>query len=166
MFFIELSIYYLGFRSGKTLGYILPAIMHILHRKLTIKCEANPIALVLAPTRELAQQIQQVVTEFGAPSNIRSICLCGGVAKVYQLADINKGCDIIIGTPGRLIDLLDDKSVNLRQCSYVVLDEGKFPNERMLTNPRVKQFFVHSRSYVRNGFRATNSSNRISDSSE
>lgn len=118
--------------------------MHILHQKLTIKCSADPIALVLAPTRELAQQIQQVVTEFGAPSNIRSLCLCGGVAKVYQLAEINKGCDIIVGTPGRLIDLLDDESVNLRQCSYVVLDEGKFSNEQMLTNSRVKQFYFHS----------------------
>lgn len=108
------------------MGYILPAIIHILNRKLTIQSEGNPIALVLAPTRELAQQIQKVVTEFGAPSNIKSLCLCGGVAKVYQLADINKGCDMIIGTPGRLIDLLDDESVNLRQCSYVVLDEGKF----------------------------------------
>lgn len=116
------------------MAFIIPAIIHILHRKLTLKNEGNPIALVLAPTRELAQQIQQVVTEFGAPSNIRSLCLCGGVAKVFQLADINKGCDIIIGTPGRLIDLLDDESVNLSQCSYVVFDEGKFPKKLMLTN--------------------------------
>lgn len=113
------------------MSFIIPAIVHILSQP---KPDNSPRALVLAPTRELAQQIQQVVMVFGAPSNIRSLCLCGGVAKVYQLAEINKGCDIIIATPGRLIDLLDDESVNLRQCSYVVLDEGKFPNQRMLTN--------------------------------
>lgn len=106
-----------------------------------MKSNEGPIALVLAPTRELAQQIHRVVTEFGASSNIRSLCLCGGIAKVYQLAAINKGCDIAIATPGRLIDLLDDGSVNLKQCSYVVLDEGKF--RELLVDESKNKTFSH-----------------------
>lgn len=112
------------YRSGKTLAYVLPAIMHIFHQKSS-KQGDGPVALILAPTRELAQQIQQVLLQFGGPSGIKSLCLCGGVGKIYQMADINKGFDIAIATPGRLIDLLDGKTLDLHRCSYLVLDEGK-----------------------------------------
>lgn len=114
-----------SFRSGKTLAFIVPAIIHILNQT-TLQQEDGPRALVLAPTRELAQQIQAVVNEFGRSSNIRSTCLYGGAAKSFQLADLRRGCEVVIATPGRLIDLLIAGEVSLRRCSYLVLDEGIF----------------------------------------
>lgn len=92
----------------------------------TLQQEDGPRALVLAPTRELAQQIQEVAKEFGRSSNIRSTCLYGGSAKSFQLADLRRGCELVIATPGRLIDLLESGEVSLRRCSYLVLDEGIF----------------------------------------
>lgn len=113
--------------SGKTLGYILPAIIHINHQPYLQRGD-GPIALVLAPTRELAQQIQQVSSEFGKASRVRSTCVFGGAPKGPQLRDIERGSEICIATPGRLIDFLEAGKVNLRRCTYLVLDEA----DRML----------------------------------
>ncbi|CAN8002828.1 unnamed protein product [Ixodes hexagonus] len=113
--------------SGKTLGYILPAIIHINHQPYLQRGD-GPIALVLAPTRELAQQIQQVAAEFGKASRVRSTCVFGGAPKGPQLRDIERGSEICIATPGRLIDFLEAGKVNLRRCTYLVLDEA----DRML----------------------------------
>ena len=66
--------------SGKTLGYMLPAIVHINHQKPD-PTKRGPLVLVLAPTRELAQQIQQVATDFGSSSYIRNTCIFGGASK-------------------------------------------------------------------------------------
>lgn len=98
--------------------------MHIVNQK-PLEQGDGPIALVMAPTRELAQQIQQVATQFGAPSKVRNTCLYGGSAKSFQLADIRRGCELIVATPGRLIDLLETGALNLHRVSYLVLDEGK-----------------------------------------
>jgi superfamily II DNA or RNA helicase len=70
--------------SGKTLAYILPAIVHINNQPRLLRND-GPIALVLAPTRELAQQIQQVATEFGASSRVRNTCIFGGAPKGSQV---------------------------------------------------------------------------------
>jgi superfamily II DNA/RNA helicase len=113
--------------SGKTLAYILPAIVHINHQPRLERGD-GPIALVLAPTRELAQQIQQVATEFGNPARIRNTCVFGGAPKGGQARDLEKGVEIIIATPGRLIDFLESGKTNLRRCTYLVLDEA----DRML----------------------------------
>ncbi|XP_070379909.1 probable ATP-dependent RNA helicase DDX17 isoform X2 [Dermacentor albipictus] len=113
--------------SGKTLGYILPAIVHINHQPYLQRGD-GPIALVLAPTRELAQQIQQVASDFGKFSRVRSTCVFGGAPKGPQLRDIERGVEICIATPGRLIDFLEAGKVNLRRCTYLVLDEA----DRML----------------------------------
>lgn len=113
--------------SGKTLGYILPAIVHINHQPYLQRGD-GPIALVLAPTRELAQQIQQVAADFGKFSRVRSVCVFGGAPKGPQLRDIERGSEICIATPGRLIDFLEAGKVNLRRCTYLVLDEA----DRML----------------------------------
>lgn len=120
-----MSIFVFIERSGKTLAYIVPAIIHILNQPESQPGD-GPIALVLAPTRELAQQIQKVATEYGSSSNIRNTVLYGGTAKAFQLSDIRRGAELIVATPGRLIDLLCTTSLNLRRCSYLVLDEGKF----------------------------------------
>lgn len=111
------------FRSGKTLGYMLPAITHI-EKQPCIKRGDGPIALVLAPTRELAQQIQAVAMEFGDPEVIRSSCVFGGGPRTNQIKELESGCEIAIATPGRLLDLLEVSALNLHRCSYVVLDEA------------------------------------------
>uniref|UniRef100_A0A023FLZ1 RNA helicase n=1 Tax=Amblyomma cajennense TaxID=34607 RepID=A0A023FLZ1_AMBCJ len=113
--------------SGKTLGYILPAIIHINHQPYLQRGD-GPIALVLAPTRELAQQIQQVSSDFGKYSRVRSTCVFGGAPKGPQLRDLERGSEICIATPGRMIDFLEAGKVNLRRCTYLVLDEA----DRML----------------------------------
>lgn len=110
-------------RSGKTLAYIIPAIIHILNQPPRQPGD-GPIALVLAPTRELAQQIQKVANDYGKSSRIENTVLYGGTSKAFQLTDIRKGVDIVVATPGRLIDLLSTTNLNLRRCSYLVLDEG------------------------------------------
>jgi ATP-dependent RNA helicase DDX5/DBP2 len=83
---------------------------------------------VLAPTRELAQQIQQVASDFGSPSSIRNTCIFGGAPKGPQARDLERGVEIVIATPGRLIDFLERGTTNLRRCTYLVLDEA----DRML----------------------------------
>ncbi|EEB19285.1 DEAD box ATP-dependent RNA helicase, putative [Pediculus humanus corporis] len=113
--------------SGKTLAYALPATVHITNQKPLSKGD-GPIALVLAPTRELAQQIQSVAKDFGASCSIRNTCIFGGAPKGSQARDLERGVEIVIATPGRLIDFLDKGTTNLRRCTYLVLDEA----DRML----------------------------------
>lgn len=110
--------------SGKTLAYILPAIIHINNQQRLYRGD-GPIALVLAPTRELAQQIQQVASEFGSESHVRNTCCFGGASRGPQARDLQRGCEIVIATPGRLIDFLESGQTNLKRCTYLVLDEGK-----------------------------------------
>ncbi|XP_059620570.1 ATP-dependent RNA helicase p62 [Phlebotomus argentipes] len=123
--------------SGKTLGFILPAIVHINNQPSLARGD-GPIALVLAPTRELAQQIQQVATEFGSASYVRNTCVFGGAPRFSQARDLQRGCEIVIATPGRLIDFLESGKTNLRRCTYLVLDEA----DRMLDmgfEPQIRQ---------------------------
>ncbi|KAJ0579273.1 putative RNA helicase [Helianthus annuus] len=113
--------------SGKTLAYLLPAIVHV-NAQPILSPGDGPIVLVLAPTRELAVQIQQEATKFGASSKIKNTCIYGGVPKGPQVRDLQKGVEIVIATPGRLIDMLESHHTNLRRVTYLVLDEA----DRML----------------------------------
>ncbi|XP_048102007.1 probable ATP-dependent RNA helicase DDX17 [Alosa alosa] len=113
--------------SGKTLAYLLPAIVHINHQPYLERGD-GPICLVLAPTRELAQQVQQVAYDYGKSSRIKSTCVYGGAPKGPQIRDLERGVEICIATPGRLIDFLEVGKTNLRRCTYLVLDEA----DRML----------------------------------
>ncbi|XP_023675675.1 probable ATP-dependent RNA helicase DDX5 [Paramormyrops kingsleyae] len=113
--------------SGKTLSYLLPAIVHINHQPF-LEPGDGPICLVLAPTRELAQQVQQVAAEYGRASRLKSTCIYGGAPKGPQIRDLERGVEICIATPGRLIDFLEAGKTNLRRCTYLVLDEA----DRML----------------------------------
>ncbi|KAH1021043.1 hypothetical protein HUJ04_010610 [Dendroctonus ponderosae] len=94
--------------SGKTLAYILPAIVHI-NNQCDVQRGEGPIVLILAPTRELTQQIQQVAHAFGKTSRIRNTCVFGGAPKGPQARDLERGVEICIATPGRLIDFLERK---------------------------------------------------------
>jgi len=113
--------------SGKTLGFLMPAIIHINNQPYLERGD-GPICLVLVPTRELAQQVQEVANEFGRASKIRNACVYGGAPKRPQLMDLERGAEICIATPGRLIDILECNKTNLRRCTYLVLDEA----DRML----------------------------------
>uniref|UniRef100_A0A8D0ASV3 RNA helicase n=1 Tax=Sander lucioperca TaxID=283035 RepID=A0A8D0ASV3_SANLU len=113
--------------SGKTLAYLLPAIVHINHQPYLERGD-GPVCLVIAPTRELAQQVQQVTYEYGKSSRIKSTCVYGGAPKGPQIRDLERGVEICIATPGRLIDFLENGKTNLRRCTYLVLDEA----DRML----------------------------------
>ncbi|KAI9197141.1 p68 RNA helicase [Polychytrium aggregatum] len=113
--------------SGKTLAYVLPAIVHINAQPL-LQPGDGPIVLILAPTRELAIQIQQECNKFGASSRIKNTCLYGGVPRGPQIRELQKGVEIAICTPGRLIDMLESGKTNLRRVTYLVMDEA----DRML----------------------------------
>ncbi|KAK7614831.1 ATP-dependent RNA helicase dbp2 [Phyllosticta paracitricarpa] len=113
--------------SGKTLTYCLPAIVHINAQPLLAPGD-GPIVLILAPTRELAVQIQQEISKFGKSSRIRNTCVYGGVPKGQQIRDLARGVEVCIATPGRLIDMLESGKTNLRRVTYLVLDEA----DRML----------------------------------
>ncbi|CAI4051666.1 hypothetical protein SUVZ_14G2090 [Saccharomyces uvarum] len=113
--------------SGKTLSYCLPGIVHINAQPLLAPGD-GPIVLVLSPTRELAVQIQTECSKFGQSSRIRNTCVYGGVPKSQQIRDLSRGSEIVIATPGRLIDMLEIGKTNLKRVTYLVLDEA----DRML----------------------------------
>ncbi|CAE5958991.1 unnamed protein product [Arabidopsis arenosa] len=117
--------------SGKTLAFGIPAIMHVLKKNKKIgggSKNVNPTCLVLSPTRELAVQISDVLSEAGEPCGLKSICVYGGSSKRPQINAIRSGVDIVIGTPGRLRDLIESNELRLSDVSFVVLDEA----DRML----------------------------------
>jgi len=113
--------------SGKTLAFLLPAIVHI-NAQPPLKQDDGPIVLVVAPTRELAVQIQEECNKFGGHSNIKNCCVYGGASKYNQVSQLRRGVEIVIATPGRLIDILESGKTNLRRVTYLVLDEA----DRML----------------------------------
>ncbi|KAJ3341754.1 ATP-dependent RNA helicase dbp2 [Gonapodya sp. JEL0774] len=113
--------------SGKTLAYTLPCIVHI-NAQPYLNPGDGPIVLVLAPTRELAVQIKGECDKFGASSKIKNCCVYGGVPKGQQIRDLSRGVEIVIATPGRLIDMIESGKTNLKRVTYLVLDEA----DRML----------------------------------
>jgi ATP-dependent RNA helicase DDX5/DBP2 len=113
--------------SGKTLAFGVPGLVHIAAQGYLAPGD-GPIGLILCPTRELAQQVMKVCEEYARASNIRITCVYGGAPKGQQIRELERGCEIVVATPGRLIDLLNMQKTNLRRCTYLVLDEA----DRML----------------------------------
>ncbi|CAM6098389.1 unnamed protein product [Calypogeia fissa] len=113
--------------SGKTLAFGVPAIVHVSSKKVKSK-KPCPLALVLAPTRELTQQIAEVLEEAGGFCGVKVACVYGGASKGPQKEALRAGGTIVVATPGRLQDLLDEGVCSLDQVSFVVLDEA----DRML----------------------------------
>lgn len=111
--------------SGKTLAYLLPMIVHILAQP-QMKQGDGPIGLILSPTRELAIQIYANCNTFARDGfNMRTVCLYGGASKwEMQQSLLSETPEIIVATPGRLIDLIRRKSTNLSRVTMVVLDEA------------------------------------------
>ncbi|XP_075978960.1 uncharacterized protein LOC142978406 [Anticarsia gemmatalis] len=122
--------------TGKTLAYLLPAVVHIKEKKA--RRGLGPIVLVLAPTRELARQIEQVAQDFENSLNVRCLCIYGGASRAVQAEKLRRGVDILIATPGRLNDFLNSNTTTLSRSTYVVLDEA----DRMLDmgfEPQIRQ---------------------------
>ncbi len=101
--------------TGKTLAFILPIIEQLKY--------INNEALVLVPTRELAKQINSVIKDLGNP-RVRSMTIYGGVSINNQIQKLKKGVNIIVGTPGRIIDLYKRRELSLNNIHFVILDEG------------------------------------------
>ena len=100
--------------SGKTLGFLLPAFRTMIEQRLDPWRAGGPLLLTLAPTRELACQIEAESQKFGNPAGIHSACAYGGAPKGPQLGQIRRGPHVLIATPGRLNDYLKMGAVRLR----------------------------------------------------
>ncbi len=113
--------------TGKTAGFTLP-ILELLMQKPIKKEKLKVRALVLTPTRELASQVEQNIEQYSKYLPITSAVIFGGVGINPQKAKLKKGVDILVATPGRLLDLVGQKSVDLSSVEFLVLDEA----DRML----------------------------------
>ena len=112
--------------SGKTVAFILPMFRHIKDQRPLENLD-GPIGLILAPTRELATQIHRDCKPYLKALNLRAVCAYGGAPIKDQIAELKRGAEIVVCTPGRMIDLLAANSgrvTNLRRVTYVVLDEA------------------------------------------
>eukprot|EP00258_Populus_trichocarpa_P033195 XP_024449214.1 DEAD-box ATP-dependent RNA helicase 24 isoform X2 [Populus trichocarpa] len=109
--------------SGKTAAFVLPMIVHIMDQP-ELEKEEGPIGVVCAPTRELAHQIYLETKKFSKSHGIRVSAVYGGMSKLDQFKELKAGCEIVIATPGRLIDMLKMKALNMARATYLVLDEA------------------------------------------
>jgi ATP-dependent RNA helicase DDX42 len=109
--------------SGKTFAYVIPAIVHVMNNAAS----SLPRVAVVCPTRELAIQIEQEIYRFAKKSRDKftSLALTGGLSKFEQFKQLSKGCDVVVGNPGRMIDLIQMKrGLDLSGVSMCVLDEA------------------------------------------
>lgn len=112
--------------TGKTAGFTLPVLQYLSETKHP---KYRPLrALVLTPTRELAAQVYDNVREYSSYLNIHSAVVFGGVKAASQIATLKRGVDILVATPGRLLDLHDQKAVSFKRIDVLILDEA----DRML----------------------------------
>jgi ATP-dependent RNA helicase RhlE len=109
--------------TGKTAGFMLPIL-----QKLQAGHGRAPRALVLTPTRELAAQVAESARTYGQHLKLRTVVVFGGVGINPQIEALRRGCDILVATPGRLLDLAGQRAADLRQVQICVLDEA----DRML----------------------------------
>lgn len=126
--------------SGKTLGFLLPAFKQILAAQPD--CKAGPAALVLAPTRELAVQIENEAIKFSKCVEVSTKVIYGGVPKPPQLKDLQSKPQLLVATPGRLVDFLTEGAVGLSNVGFLVLDEA----DQMLDmgfEPQMNQIMKH-----------------------
>ncbi len=110
--------------TGKTAAFAIP-IIHQLHRIIGSSKKSHPIrALIVTPTRELAVQIGQNFDQYGKYTNITQLTIFGGVSQLHQVDTLRKGVDVLIATPGRLLDLVKQGYIDLDYLHTLVLDEA------------------------------------------
>jgi ATP-dependent RNA helicase RhlE len=110
--------------TGKTAAFAIPIIQHLYNDPHRSKQKPTIKALVVTPTRELAIQIAENFIEYGAFANIRTAVIFGGVKQNPQVETIRRGVDVLVATPGRLLDLMSQGLVSIRDVAYFVLDEA------------------------------------------
>jgi ATP-dependent RNA helicase RhlE len=109
--------------TGKTAAFVLPILQN-----LALHQAGAPRALVLTPTRELAAQVAESSRDYGRHTGLRTVVIFGGVSEKPQIEALRTGCDVLVATPGRLLDLAQRRLLDLRQVRCCVLDEA----DRML----------------------------------
>ncbi len=114
--------------TGKTAAFTLPMLQRLAERRIESSKRTRPRALILTPTRELAAQVGESVGTYGKGLNLRSTIIFGGVGIRPQIERLHRGVDILIATPGRLLDHAGQRNVDLSQVEILVLDEA----DRML----------------------------------
>lgn len=107
--------------TGKTLAFGIPIMDKITRYNQQHGCGRNPLALILAPTRELARQVEK---EFCESSRLDTLCVYGGTPIGRQMTLLSRGVDVVAGTPGRVIDLMKRGALDLSELQFVVLDEA------------------------------------------
>lgn len=114
--------------SGKTAAFLLPLLVYIAELPRLDEDEMRkgngPYAIILAPTRELAQQIELEARKFATPLGFTVVSIVGGHSIEEQAYNLRNGAEIIIATPGRLVDCIDRRIIVLEQCCYVIMDEA------------------------------------------
>ncbi|KAL3077324.1 hypothetical protein niasHS_013313 [Heterodera schachtii] len=112
--------------SGKTLAFLIPMFRHVMDQPHLEEMD-GPIALIMSPTRELALQTWKEANKFARNLGLHVVCVYGGVGISEQIAELKKGAEVIVCTPGRMIDMLaanNGKVTNLRRVTYLVMDEA------------------------------------------
>ncbi|CAI5495865.1 unnamed protein product, partial [Closterium sp. Naga37s-1] len=112
--------------SGKTLAFVLPMLRHIMDQP-PLQSGDGPIGLILAPTRELVQQIFTDIRRFARPLGLSCVPVYGGSGVAQQISELKRGAEVVVCTPGRMIDILatsNGRITNLKRVTYLVLDEA------------------------------------------
>jgi len=109
--------------SGKTLAFVLPSLMRYIDRKEFN--QSYPRKLVMAPTRELSIQIGREYNDLSSKNLLfRTVLIYGGISMDGQIDNLRNGCDIIVGTPGRLIDMIERGNLKVDKINTIILDEA------------------------------------------
>lgn len=109
--------------TGKTASYVIP-ILNQLYHQLSAHEEHYVRALVLVPTRELAEQVEEVFKSLGKSTTVRTLSILGGVTQDAQIEALNNGVDVVIATPGRMFDLIAQGKLKVNRLQTLVLDEA------------------------------------------
>jgi ATP-dependent RNA helicase RhlE len=139
--------------TGKTAAFGLPMIDRLVVRHVRRTGPRTPLGLVLVPTRELAIQVHQALATYGTPVHLQAVAIYGGVAMRPQRDTLRRGVDIVVATPGRLIDHMQQRSIDLSAVEILTLDEadrmldmGFLPSLRrvLAALPRARQTLLFS----------------------
>ena len=132
--------------SGKTLAFLLPLLRHAKDQE-PLASGDGPIGLIMAPTRELVTQIGREAKRYASCVGLATVCVYGGTGVGQQISDLKRGAEIVVCTPGRMIDILassNGRVTNLRRVTYLVLDEA----DRMFDlgfEPQISRILAHTR---------------------
>lgn len=110
--------------TGKTAAFAIPILQHLFNEKENKKNKRKIKALIVTPTRELALQIGESFTDYGKYTGIKNTVIFGGVKQFSQTEALKRGVDILVATPGRLLDLIEQGFISLKDIKYFVLDEA------------------------------------------